>query len=65
MTEAIRGAGAEQREFITCRIGDDDYCVDIMTVREIRGWTPSTKLPHVPNFVLRRHQPARRGPAGH
>ena len=51
MTETIRANGAEQNEFITCRIGEEEYCADIMTVREIRGWTPATKLPHVPSFV--------------
>ena len=42
-------AGA--RELIAFRIGDQEYCVDIMTVREIRGWTPATPLPHSPSYV--------------
>ncbi len=51
MSETNALASAASREFITCRIGDDEYCVDIMAVREIRGWTPATKLPHAPSFV--------------
>jgi purine-binding chemotaxis protein CheW len=33
-------------ELIAFRIGDQEFCVDIMSVREIRGWTPATPLPH-------------------
>lgn len=38
-------------EFLSFRIGEDEYSVDIMSVREIRGWTQTTSLPHSPNFV--------------
>jgi purine-binding chemotaxis protein CheW len=38
-------------EFLSFRIGDDEYSVDIMSVREIRGWTQTTSLPHSPSFV--------------
>jgi purine-binding chemotaxis protein CheW len=40
------------REYITFRIGQQYFCVDIMSVREIRGWTPATALPRAPGFVL-------------
>ncbi|HEX4767582.1 MAG TPA: chemotaxis protein CheW, partial [Lichenihabitans sp.] len=33
------GTGA--RELITFLIGAQEFCVDIMSVREIRGWTPA------------------------
>ena len=39
------------RELISFRIGDQEFCVDIMAVREIRGWTPATALPHSPAYV--------------
>ena len=32
------------RELVTFRVGDQDFCIDIMMVREIRGWTPATLL---------------------
>ena len=38
-------------ELITFRIGTQEFCVNIMTVREIRGWTPATPLPRSPLFV--------------
>ncbi len=40
-----------QRELIAFRIGPQEFCVDIMAVREIRGWTPTTPLPHAPAFI--------------
>jgi purine-binding chemotaxis protein CheW len=38
-------------ELIAFRIKDQEFCVDIMSVREIRGWTPATPLPQSPSFV--------------
>ncbi|MBL8536668.1 MAG: chemotaxis protein CheW [Hyphomonadaceae bacterium] len=38
-------------ELISFRIGEQEFCLDIMAVREIRGWTPATPLPHSPPFV--------------
>ncbi len=42
---------AAAREYITFRIGAQHYGVDIMSVREIRGWTPATALPRAPGYV--------------
>ncbi len=44
-------AGAKERELIAFRIGEQEFCVDIMAVREIRGWAPVTPLPHSPAFL--------------
>jgi purine-binding chemotaxis protein CheW len=41
----------QQRELIAFRIGAQEFCVDIMAVREIRGFTPATALPRAPSFV--------------
>jgi|SRR6516165_572054 purine-binding chemotaxis protein CheW len=50
MTEVNRNeTGA--RELIAFRIGAQEFCVDIMSIREIRGWTPATALPQSPGFV--------------
>ncbi|MGD0642017.1 MAG: chemotaxis protein CheW [Roseiarcus sp.] len=38
-------------EFIAFRVGAQEFCIDIMSVREIRGWTPATALPHAPSYV--------------
>jgi purine-binding chemotaxis protein CheW len=50
MTNLANPAGLG-RELISFRIGSQEFCVDIMSVREIRGWTPATALPHAPPFV--------------
>ncbi|RAK63796.1 chemotaxis protein CheW [Phenylobacterium kunshanense] len=39
------------KELISFRIGAQEFCVDIMAIREIRGWTPATALPQSPSFV--------------
>lgn len=38
-------------ELLTFRIADQEYSLDIMSVREIRGWTRTTPLPHAPRFM--------------
>src|SRR5580692_8158523 len=38
-------------ELMAFRIGSQEFCIDIVSVREIRGWTPATALPHSPAFV--------------
>jgi purine-binding chemotaxis protein CheW len=41
----------DRRELISFRIGEQEFCVDIMAVREIRGWTPATPLPQSPPYI--------------
>ena len=41
----------KKQELVAFRIGTQEFCVDIMSVREIRGWTPATAIPHSPKFV--------------
>ena len=43
--------GSTNREYVAFRVGAQEYCVDIMSVREIRGWTNATPLPHSPAFM--------------
>ncbi len=42
---------AEEMELLSFRVGDSEYSVEIMSVREIRGWTRATSLPHSPHYV--------------
>jgi purine-binding chemotaxis protein CheW len=52
MTQTHSNAAAGGlRELISFRIGAQEFCVDIMAVREIRGWTAATALPQAPSFV--------------
>ncbi len=43
------GNGADQ--YLTFRLGDEQYGVDILKVQEIRGWTPVTPMPNTPPAV--------------
>jgi purine-binding chemotaxis protein CheW len=38
-------------QFVSFAIGDDQYGVDIMAVREIKGWSDITHLPKQPEYV--------------
>lgn len=38
-------------ELLSFRVGEQEFALDIMSVREIRGWTRATPLPHSPPFV--------------
>ncbi|MGZ3409815.1 MAG: chemotaxis protein CheW [Xanthobacteraceae bacterium] len=44
-------AAGEQTQFISFAIDDDQYGVDIMAVREIKGWSEITHLPNQPEYV--------------
>ena len=45
-------AGAGVKQFISFRIGGEEYAIDIMAVREIKGWTETTSLPNQPQHIL-------------
>jgi len=51
MMDMIKNDGAKGQELIAFRIGSQEFCIDVMSVREIRGWTPATPLPQAPSFV--------------
>jgi purine-binding chemotaxis protein CheW len=51
MNESTTTENSTSRELVSFRIGDQEFCIDIMSVREIRGWTPATAIPHSPKFV--------------
>ena len=51
MNQAAKSDSSSVRKVVAFRIGAQEFCVDIMSVREIRCWTPATALPHTPNFV--------------
>ncbi|WP_299875593.1 chemotaxis protein CheW [uncultured Sulfitobacter sp.] len=38
-------------ELLTFRLAEQEYSLDIMSVREIRGWTHATPLPHAPRYM--------------
>ena len=44
-------AASAGRELIAFRVDAQEFCVDVRSVREIRGWTAATPLPHTPAYV--------------
>lgn len=51
MNSAVKQSNA-QLEIVSFHLGDQEFCIDIMAIREIRGWAPVTPMPHTPPYVL-------------
>ena len=39
-------------QYLTFILGNEEYGVNILSVQEIRGWTPATPIPNSPDYVL-------------
>lgn len=46
------GFDGDTLEIIAFRLHDQEFCVKTTTIREIRGWAPSTPIPHSPPDVI-------------
>lgn len=51
MNEDMPAAG-KTLELISFEIAGQEFCIDIRAVREIRGYSASTPLPHTPAYIL-------------
>ena len=51
MMQAYAQEAPRANELIAFRLGGQEFCLDIMSVRDIRGWTPTTPLPHSSPYV--------------
>jgi purine-binding chemotaxis protein CheW len=55
MGDAVATGGMKHEslgdEYLTFRLGDEDYGVDILRVQEIRGWETVTRIPNSPDYV--------------
>jgi purine-binding chemotaxis protein CheW len=52
MKDTTAKSSSKASELIAFNIGEQQFCLRTTSVREIRGWTPATPLPHAPEFVL-------------
>jgi purine-binding chemotaxis protein CheW len=55
MHPAAKAAGPKDpatQQVLTFELGNETYGVEILRVREIRGWTAVTRIPHAPPHVL-------------
>ena len=50
--EVTTGSSTAPRQFVVFYLGEREYAVDILAVREIRGWTEVTAIPNAPPAVL-------------
>ena len=46
----FKGAGKKE-EFLSVRVAEQEYAMDIRRIREIRGWIASTHLPYAPDYI--------------
>ncbi|MFK0331145.1 chemotaxis protein CheW [Rhizobium sp. NPDC090275] len=51
MSYIVKNLSEGHRELIAFRVGDQEFCVNVMSVREIRGWTPAMAMPHSPSYM--------------
>ena len=57
VTQAASGAMSQQvanqqaREFLSFKLGDEEYGIDILKVQEIRGYEKPTRMANVPSFI--------------
>lgn len=49
--DAQAQTGGRTKQYVTFLVGDRVYGVDIVQVREIKQWTPTTALPNQPHFT--------------
>lgn len=53
MHDIEKGSHSSNRDEIVCfRVEEQDFCIEISHVLEIRGWTSTTTLPHAPDFIV-------------
>ncbi|MFZ8263757.1 chemotaxis protein CheW, partial [Staphylococcus aureus] len=51
LNQAENAANHALRQFLTFTIADEEFGVDIMQVREIKGWSETTRLPNAPEHM--------------
>jgi purine-binding chemotaxis protein CheW len=50
-TDVVAAANTDSEQYVTFTVGTEEYGVNILSVREIRGWTPESRLPNLPDYV--------------
>lgn len=52
MNAVMKDERADAQQYLTFRLAGEEYAVGILTVQEIRGWSPVTAVPHSPRWML-------------
>ena len=48
---AVRSQGPASGEYLTFRLGAEEYGIDILKVQEIRSYEPPTRIANAPEFI--------------
>lgn len=51
MESVEKNTRSGEPNYVSFRVANQDYCVEIMDVREIRRWSPTTILPKSPSHI--------------
>lgn len=51
MTAKVEYNAHDEVEFLSFMLGEEHYALDIMSVKEIRGYESVTKIAHAPSFI--------------
>ena len=51
MMEKLDELASEAREYLTFRLDEEEYGIDILKVQEIRGYEPPTRVANAPDFI--------------
>ena len=51
MEKADDLTSSDAREYLTFRLDQEEYGIDILKVQEIRGYEPPTRVANAPNFI--------------
>ena len=51
VTQSAEVAATGAREYLTFRLDQEEYGIDILKVQEIRGYEPPTRIAHAPEFI--------------
>jgi purine-binding chemotaxis protein CheW len=52
MATASASGDQDMLKVVAFQLGEQEFCVSTAAIREIRGWAPSTPIPHAPPAVL-------------
>jgi len=51
MNRTETNSTTQEPNYVAFRVAGQEFCVEIMSVREIRSWTPATALPKAPPHI--------------
>ena len=51
LNKTAEGLATGSREYLTFRLGAEEYGIDILKVQEIRGYEPPTRIANAPEFI--------------